>query len=358
MAARSRIFGAVAALVLLCPTLWSLDLKQGRMKLTLFEGLGRFSMAYLIDVKGGAYKALLSDKDPRTSFVSLAIGNKVYRLGESSEFRGSVERTDGGARFVWTSPMLRVTEDFSFVSSAGSPLADGVRIDLVLKNVSQQSLTVGVRYLFDTSLGEPSYVHFRTDKIPEISRELTLAKDDRALSWISPLVGDPEQFGLMCMLSGEGISVPDRVVFANWKRLSDASWGYETSGTRNFNLLPYSVNDSAVSHYFDPRPLDQGAEWRVVTVMGRSAPEGFSILPASARGARDLSAALKQALDASKNIPDKELAARADLNAINTLLESIDAKLASGQPVTDDELALMTQALTELKRRIASYQKN
>ena len=53
-------------------------------------------------------------------------------------------------------------------------------------------------------------------------------------------------------LSGDGITDPDRVVVANWKRLNDASWTYESNQTRDFSLLPYSIDDSAIALYYEP----------------------------------------------------------------------------------------------------------
>ena len=94
------------------------------------------------------------------------VGNKVTRLGEGSEFAQSVERTAEGARFIWKSSLLTVTESFSFVASEGSSSANGVRIDVEVKNTSRQTLMVGLRYLFDTYLGEASFLHFRTDRSP------------------------------------------------------------------------------------------------------------------------------------------------------------------------------------------------
>ena len=71
---------------------------------------------------------------------------------------------------------------------------------------------------------------------------------------------------------GAGDHPADRIVFANWKRLSDASWSYETSASRDFSLQPYSVNDSAVSQYYDPRLLAPGAQATVTIVLGKFSP--------------------------------------------------------------------------------------
>ena len=161
-------------------------------------------------------------------------------------------------------------------------MTDGVRIDLGLKNVSEGDANIGMRYIFDTYLGESKSVHFRTDTLRQLTHELTLTPADKALYWVSPLVGDADEMGLEVMLGPTGGTVPDKVVFANWKRLSDAPWGYDTSLSRNFSLLPYSVNDSAVSEYFDPRPIAKGAERTITLALGKFTQAGFSVAAAPA----------------------------------------------------------------------------
>jgi hypothetical protein len=358
-----RLIISLIVLAFAAPTLWSLDISQGLIKLTLNEGIGRFSIACLTDEKAKTYKQLLVTTDPRTSFTSIMVGSKVYRLGESFDFRQSTERTAAGARFVWSSSLLTVSQEFTFIDSVGSGQTDGVRIDLVLKNISTQDLTVGVRYLLDTYLGESSYVHFTTDKNPQINKELAIGRDDKIQYWVSPLSGDPEHLGLMCMLSGEGITSPDRVVFANWKRLNDAVWSYETSQTRNFNLLPYSVNDSAVSLYFDARSIARGSELRIVTVLGKYSASGFTLAarPAAVTApvstpaqAPEASQASQPASDAAQVAPTAPSGAptlsdlKAELEALEALIATINAKLAAGQEVTGDELAKMADAIEKL----------
>ena len=135
----------------------------------------------------------------------------------------------------------------------------------------------------------------------------------RPAFWVSPLVGDPQDFGLMVMCSGAGITVPDKIVFANWKRLSDASWIYDASTSRNFSMLPYSVNDSAACEYFDPRPLPRGAESTITMAHGagparRASPWPHGSSLAQATCARDSSA------------PTEGQAVRADLATVNGIL--------------------------------------
>ncbi len=351
-AARPRVIVAVLAFLAVALPAGSLDVSEGRVKLSLLEGTGRFSLSYLSPLQNGSYIPLLAAQDPRTSLLSIAVGNKVYRMGETSTFSESVQKTPTGGKFVWTSPFLVVTEAFTFISAPGSPLADGVRIDLSLKNVSEQDQSIGARYLFDTYLGEASLVHFQTDTLKEVTRELTLTPADKAAYWVSPLVGNQDQVGLECMLTGAGVTAPDRVEFANWKRLSDASWGFETSPLRNFSVLPYSVNDSAVAQYYDPRTVAQGSEITITLLLGKYSSAGFAVAAASTA---TFQSSVQESLAVAKGVQDPSVALHADLATVNRIIAQIDAKMAAGAEVSDDELAIMESAVADLQSRAGRY---
>lgn len=362
MSAHNRPAGAAAFAVILYVALCllpaapatALDLGEGIVRLTLHEGTGRFSLACVKDA-GGPPVALLAAQDPRTTTLSIVVGTKIYRMGESGDFSEAVQKTSLGGRFVWTSSFLVVTEDFSFVASQGSTTADGVRIDITVRNASRENLKAGLRYLFDTYLGESGLVPFSTDRQSTLKRETTLAGKDLPAWWLSPLAGDAGRFGLQSMASAPGVTPPDRIVFANWKRLSDAAWSYETSAARDFSLKPYSFNDSAVSQYYDPRPLSPGAQFTTTLVLGRFNPAGFSANAASLRASSSFASAVQRSLDAGKAAPSSPAAIRSDIAALNAILARVDAALTAGGSATDDELAVMESAISDLKGRLAAY---
>ncbi|MGO9309923.1 MAG: hypothetical protein ACLQDL_12960 [Spirochaetia bacterium] len=344
------------ALLLAAGTLWGLDAADGRVRLSLIEGAGRFSIACQTGGAGGVFVPLFSSQDPRTSFLSIVVGNKVYRMGESSDFSESAEKAAGGARFVWKSSFLQVTETFTFVPSLDSPVSTGVRIDLSMRNLSERDIAAGARYLFDTYLGEPSSVHFRTPTLTQMTHELTLTPADKTAWWLSPLAGDPNDFGLQVMLTGAGVTVPDRVVFANWKRLSDASWAYKTSSAVDFSLLPYSQNDSAVAQYYEPRTIPRAGETTITLVLGLYSKAGYGAgVPAASPPNTDFAAGVQQSLAAAQNAGSNAQAARADLSAVNAILSEIDAKIGTPGAISDDELALIESTLKELGSRAGRY---
>ncbi len=356
----SRFAILVAACLLLAAVhLPALDVSDGRGRLALRETTGRFMLS--AQNASGAYVPLLATQDPRTSVLSVVYGNKIYRMGESSEFKQVVEKVSGGARFVWRSAFLQVTETFTLIPAGDSGVSSGVRIDVSLRNLSEQDITAGVRYLFDTYLGEPGNNHFKTSALGQVNRELTLTPADKTAWWMSPLANDKNQFGLQVMMAGPGITVPDRVVFANWKRLSDSSWAYDTSAARNFSLLPYSVNDSAVAQYYEARPVPRSGELIFTLAMGVYSPAGYSGLssaaaaPAPTAPATDFSASVLQSLAQGRTAADDAAAARADLASVNAILGEIDARTGSSASMSDEELALIETALKDLQARSGRF---
>ena len=141
--------------------------------------------------------------------------------------------------------------------------------------------------------------------------------------------------------SGPGITVPDKIVFANWKRLNDAPWMFDTSPSRNFSELPYSVNDSAVSQYYDPRPVPRGGEVTITLAMGEFSKAGF--------GAS--SSTLAQSLAAGRQATGDRQTVSADLATVNRVLAQVDAGLASATIISDDDLAALESALKDLEGR-------
>lgn len=349
----SRIFLLTVILLLLAGSfVWGLEIRDGRIKLVLHEGTGRFSLYYLSDFKEKKYIPFFVDQDPRTSVISLLIDNKVFKLGEASTFQESSEKTNNGAKFTWKSSQIEVSEIFFPIASNEAPLANGVKIEIDIKNLSEQSFSVGLRFLLDTYLGEDSYIHFKTDRVSQIIKEQTIKRGNMIKYWVSPKQGDADQFGLECITEGKGITTPDSIVFANWKRLNDSSWSYETSITRNFSLLPYSINDSAVAQYYNPEILDKNMTRKIILVLGKYDAKGYDI--SSNKNKANLNNLLKKAVS-GEGISDMYLSAQADLSTVNQLLDQIDAALKTYETISNDKIEFIEEILNGLKEKSKKY---
>jgi hypothetical protein len=363
----------------------ALEVSAGKLRLVLHQGLGRFSL-YSDGVP------LFVDQDPRTSGLAVMVDNKPYRLGETSEFRQKAEALPQGGRFTWTSPRLTVTESFSLAEPSS------LLITITAANTGEGDLRIGFRLFLDTYLGEEAYPHFQTDLQSEINGETTLPRTNMPRYWLSSSFRSRKPAGLLCLLKGAEVTEPDRVVFANWKRMSEASWSYETSPGRSFSDLPYSINDSAVYQYYDPQLLPKGGS-RTVTIVLRAAKPGLPDLepqtpqPAQQAGSTPAEAASPQAgltpgavpglapaetpSAVHSPVPSEALAAvpspapaaepspvpseiltlRGDLKVLDNLLLELEKKLSTRAAFSEEELKVMEQVLADLKNRLEKNSK-
>ncbi len=355
----------------------ALEFSAGTLRLVMHQGLGRFSL-YSDGVP------LFVDQDPRTSGLAVLIDGRAYRLGETAEFRQKSEALPQGGRFTWTSPRLTLTESFSLVEPSS------LLITITAANTGENELRVGLRFFLDTCLGEEAYPHFQTDLQPEINSELTLLRAAMPRYWLSASFRSRKPAGLLCLLKGAEVTEPDRVVFANWKRMSETGWSYETLPGRSFSDLPYSINDSAVFQYYDPQPLPKGGS-RTIAIVLRAAKPGLpdlgpqTLQPAQQAGATSgpevgltpgqVSApALAEPPSAVPGtvpgetvtaapaaepspVPSEVLTLRGDLKVLDNLLLELEKKLSNRAAFSEEELNVMEQVLADLKNRLEKARK-
>ncbi len=343
---RRSLFAIVLGLVALATTS-ALEAREGLVKIFVDETDARFVLYRLVDVTKDRYEALFFDQDPRTSSLTLSFDGRQYRLGDSAEFKQAVARTNGGVSIEFRSAFARVTERLDFARSAGASISDGIRLSIDVENVSQKEAPIGLRLIVDTDLAEKSGVEFTTPNSSRTSNE-TLYEGPAVPAWVAT-PGEVSSF--MLQFVGDGLSSPDRVHLANWKRLNEASWILDASNARNFSLLPYSINDSAIAAYWLPKNLAAGAKETVTVAMGSYNDKGYPIAQAS-KGADELFS--KTVLNQSAST-DKKTLIESDLLAVRDLLTRIDLVLSSGSAPSPDEIAAWKKILDLLDQRKKGY---
>ncbi len=359
---------AVLVLAVSLTSLPALEIDVGRVRLILHEGIGRFSLYARSGSTQDAEIPLFVDQDPRTSGISLVVNDKIYKLGDTADFSEKIEKAtiSGLPRFEWESRTLKVVQEFSPVTSPTSTEAEGLRMSIQITNLSRSELSVGLRMCFDTYLGEENLSHFRSDRHQEIRNELTVSREDMIHYWLSPSSKSPQEIGLKCITSGADITSPDKIVFANWKRLSDASWDYETSSNRNFNLMPYSINDSAVCMYYDPLTITAQDSREIVLVLANVTLSDYGVEKQVAASVPPPSESPVEPIDTLQALGDR---VRADvgqgeddaaaiqlaLDNLNDLLDEIEGRLSSEEDISDQDLRLMEEILSAIKDKSERY---
>lgn len=320
----------------------ALEIKEGRMRIVVDERNGRMAFYYLADMTRNQYVPLLYDQESRTSYPTLVIDQRGYKLGESGDFRITVSRQPSGAQIEYRSAFCVVRQRISFVSSSSSSLADGVSIQFDIENVSERDYSVGLRYLLDTWLGERSGRHFTSPVAGTMQGESLLSGDFKE-GWVLS-TGDT---GTLAVLLDSPSTRPDRVLFANWKRINDAPWIFETNTTRGFTLLPYSINDSALALYYDSLPLRRGATRSITVVLGNE-----SVSALARRVAETGSSATTVFTTLSESAP---LDLRADLITVRDYIRAINFLIESGEKPDQKELDSLAAMLERLEARKSSY---
>ncbi|MFW6289276.1 MAG: hypothetical protein ACOC2Q_05790, partial [Spirochaetota bacterium] len=127
----------------------SLEVERGDLRLVLHEDTARHTM-YLRN--GAEWVPLYVADDPRTSVLEVLEDNRVHRLGDSGVCRQTAEQTPGGARFVWTSPTLRIAQSFQFTRSIGAERFNALEMTITVTNEGEQPSLVGARLIYDTYL--------------------------------------------------------------------------------------------------------------------------------------------------------------------------------------------------------------
>lgn len=355
----------VLVLAVSLTSLPALEINEGRVRLILHEGIGRFSLYARSGSTQDTEIPLFVDQDPRTSGISLVVNDKIYKLGDTAEFSEKVEeaKISGVPRFEWESRTLKVVQEFSSVSSPTSTEAEGVRMSIQITNLSRSKLSVGLRMCFDTYLGEENLSHFTSDRHQNIRNELTVTSEDMIRYWLSPSSKSPQEIGLMCITSGADITSPDKIVFANWKRLSDASWDYETSSNRNFNLMPYSINDSAVCMYYEPVTIAPQGSREIVLVLGNVTLSDYGVQKQVAASAPtpseppvdSLQALFDRVRSDVGSGEDDSAAIQREVDNLNDLLDEIKRRLSSDEDISVRDLRLMEGILSVIKDKSERY---
>ncbi|MBN1524410.1 MAG: hypothetical protein JW904_08010 [Spirochaetales bacterium] len=365
---KMKFFLVSILIVLVCFSAQALEKQKGSLKLILHEGQGRFSLYATAMTPDETLIPLFVDDDPRTSSLSVLFDNTIYKMGENSKFVEKVVDAGDGAKFIWTSPLLKITEEFSFLEAGASPLQEGLKIVITVENKSEQNAQIGVRMLFDTILGEKSDTHFMTDTTNLVAREALLKGPSMSQFWISPLINSSRGDGLLVLTDATYVTLPDEIIFANWKRLVEASWSYTVNSTKGFSFHPYSFNDSAVSQYYDPLMVKKGESRQVVLVLGNSSSfeiqkssyiaktdgdkqtgtqEDKANIADSASGRTEGSsgAILKNFTRGNYDVIQGEVA------YINQLIQEMNKKIALGEKVTGAELERYRLMVKEIQSR-------
>lgn len=301
--------------------------------LSLHEAQGRFLVARYVE--GDDDIPLFFPEDPTTSYFKLLLDNRIYVLGDSFSFRQSAETNESGGTITWTSSRVSIETQINIAHRSY------VYIDVDITNTAENAQEVGLRLMLDTYLGEKAD-HFTTAAGP-ISTEIEFSEPPEYIQ-----SGVRDETALYLLFDEYGATKPDRIVLANWKRLNDVNWTYEINSNRSFSYSPYSVNDSAVSTYFEPYELAPGESRSIRIVLAISLP-GAPPPPTSAQTTTAGSAASQTASQSAGSVITIPQNIGPYITAIDAAIDLIDEILTAGREPTEEELRRIQSAIETIE---------
>ncbi len=323
----------------------ALDVRDGLVRVAT-DDLTLSPMIYrLTNIAGKSkYEPLWFNGDPRTSFIAVNVDGRIYRMGSTQEYQTTQRRIQNGVEIEYRSVTNRVTQRIMLAALAGSRVANGFIMQLEVENYTSRDMKIMLKQVCDTWLGESSGNHFALASNPRVTDEMFLNHDANELYIVSP--GENASIALLF----DAAPRPDSVVIANWKRLSDSQFFYDSELMRGFTLSPYSINDSALGLYWSQRVVPAKATLKVESrwISGGSGDEFLQWL-AQNYPPQDTVAG-EQATAFSEAVPPAGASnLLADIEAVRALISRIDSAIANVDSVSDIELESILSDLAALE---------
>ncbi len=240
------LVGLLAGLQFLC-SLVVVDAQSSKLFSLSFDDFGGFFFSNLYN-QGENQTSFLnpSNRRPATFYIRVNGHSQAVRLVKRS-FAASNSTKIVGPEFQ--------TDTISFKPLLfRSPKVDGLlglRYDV--KNESGASIIVSMVLILDTWFGEASGVHFvllDENSRASITTETTLNDSNTLRLLLSSNSDANNVFSMLFPSQGSDFSGMTKVTLANYEKLIRSPFTVETGEGSTFNLLPFSINDSAIRVFF------------------------------------------------------------------------------------------------------------
>jgi hypothetical protein len=307
------------------------EFNDGSIRLIINEKTGLFSLFFLTDPATRRYEPFFANNPPQTSFLSVNLNGKSFRPDKDKNFRVRVETFRGNPVIMYDSRVLEVTEIFNFIKTANSPVANGVKITIYLKNKTGKQAVVGMRALFDTYLGEGH------GKVPFIIDGQNITKETivKGLSDDSYWASQGMNFSIMGNIAsprGGSGKMPDYIHFANRKKFYNAIWKAPYHEGLSLAGNSASSNDSAVCYYYEGALLQPDQSF-------------YSMIFITAEDTDRLFKPPNNSATSTVNNNGNQ----ADLNALQEMLDLLDRFIAGEIELSEQELTKIDLSIPSLK---------
>lgn len=268
---------------------------------------------------------LFYDRPPSSYSVVFVDGDAFIFGGGAGRYAKRPSAVNGIIEAVWENDFVEVSQNIELVRRKGAADADAILVTYKVKNKRTVSIDTGLQILFDTCLGENDPYHFELSGGRRVMYETVYEGSELPQYWLSE-EKDEGSAGLRGVLTGNLVTAPDKLIFANYRALSQKFFDYNVRRKQRFDLLPYSRNDSAVALLFRPAVLHAGKTREYRAIVGLPGPGEYARGEASKKEA---ASAGPTAFEAEEEISPPVVGEDIDMEKLRNALLSIEGSRKS-----------------------------
>lgn len=213
----------------------------GRMKYLMKGTVGSFQM-YALGSNGSQTPLLAGYDEFTSSFMSLLVGKKEYKLTNNIGIVIGARKNELGAQLVYIVPeVARVFVKFEKVDGGKDVKSEIIKVTSVVYNKGKTTQNYALKSVLDTVLGEQFGPHYSSADELAINNERQYRRFDK-MKW---LTSRNSRVGMQFLFYGADITPPEVVSISNKDFLALRDWVPSITVSRTFDSV-LSYQNSAV----------------------------------------------------------------------------------------------------------------
>ena len=235
------------------------------LKLVIYPKTGNFCLYRLKAEDVRIYEPLYDDRSQSSvNIYSLLFNGEIFHLNNKSGKKIIISQTKNKITIMFQISMdFLATQTFSFVPSKQRSTGKLLKVVTKIQNISGDIANIGLKAVFDTSLGEKNLIPLYTDLRSEIGAELMLQP---VLEKDSVVFSADRGYACLFFLRNEYMTTPTSVYVANWERLVTKKWLPPYISGRSFRK--YGSADPGLLYVWSEQKVPNEAALTVTNCIG------------------------------------------------------------------------------------------
>ena len=235
------------------------------LKLVVYPKTGNFCLYHSNAEDARAYEPLYDDRSQSSvNIYSVLFNGDIFHLNNKSGKKIIVSQTKNEITIMFQISLdFLATQTFSFVPSKQRSTGKLLKVVTEIQNISGDIAGIGLKAVFDTSLGEKNLIPLYTDLRSEIGAELMLQP---VLEKDSVIFSADRGYACLFFLRNEYMTTPTSVYVANWERLVTKKWLPSYVSGRSFRK--YTSADPGLLYVWSERKIPNKETFTVTNCIG------------------------------------------------------------------------------------------